>query len=251
MDIYIQELIKKTVSGNRTLRVDGFLTNIQKAIRNVLGPVTQLWVLAIKQRGELLPVEVPEDKTTWKAEFDKMDSVAFRVGQASQRTSYYRRYLILESLLSDHKKPKTMLNDWESALADKTSKDLFSNKFEEEICRSSKTKNKSKDVFKAITSSNQLFRGGPLPSRGGRGRGNRGFTFSFKGLNFTRGTKFVSTSNQKVASSSRPSPGSPTSQVFVPSRSSVPAHTGRKDKVFSEKMGETVQRPSCTKYDFG
>ena len=44
VDIYIKELIKETVSRNRTLCVDRFLTNIQKAIRNVLGPVTQLWV---------------------------------------------------------------------------------------------------------------------------------------------------------------------------------------------------------------
>ena len=40
--IYIKELMKETVSGNRTLRVDGFLTNIQEAIHNVLGPVIQL-----------------------------------------------------------------------------------------------------------------------------------------------------------------------------------------------------------------
>ena len=55
-----------------------------------------------------------------------------------------------------------MLNDWESALADNTSKDLFSNKFEEEICRSSKTKTKSKDVFESIASSNRPISWGPL-----------------------------------------------------------------------------------------
>ena len=40
LDIYIKELIKGTVSGNRTLCVDGFLTNIQEVIDNVLGTVT-------------------------------------------------------------------------------------------------------------------------------------------------------------------------------------------------------------------
>ena len=40
LDIYIKELMKGTVSGNRTLHVDGFLTNIQEVIDNVLGPVT-------------------------------------------------------------------------------------------------------------------------------------------------------------------------------------------------------------------
>ena len=70
------ELIQETVSGNRTLRVDGFLTNIQEAICNVLGPVTQLWELAAKQRDELLAVEVPEDKAAWKTEFNKIDAIS-------------------------------------------------------------------------------------------------------------------------------------------------------------------------------
>ena len=58
-----------------------------------------------------------------------------------------------ESLLSDPKIAKTMLNDWDSAMIGHTSKVVFSNKLEEEIYRSSKTKGKSKDVFKGIASS--------------------------------------------------------------------------------------------------
>ena len=111
VDTYIKELKKETVSRNKTLCVDGFLTNIQEAICNVLEPVTQLCVSAAKQRDELLGMEIFEDKVAWKAEFDKMDaisktvdSVVSLVGQASQRTSYNRRHLILESLLSDHQK---------------------------------------------------------------------------------------------------------------------------------------------------
>ena len=111
VDTYIKELKKETVSRIKTLCVDGFLTNIQEAICNVLGPVTQLCVSAAKQRDELLGMEIFEDKAAWEAEFDKMDaisktvdSVVSLVGQASQRTSYNRRHLILESLLSDHQK---------------------------------------------------------------------------------------------------------------------------------------------------
>ena len=55
VNIYIKELVKETVSWNRTQRVDELLTNIQEATCNVLGPVTQLWVSAAKQ--ELLAVE--------------------------------------------------------------------------------------------------------------------------------------------------------------------------------------------------
>ena len=83
------------------------------------------------------------------------------------------------------------------------------------------------------------------------GGGKREFTFSFKDINFTIGKKFVSSYSQKLASSSRPSPGSSIRDIFVPIGSSVPVPTGRKVKVFSEKLGETAQRPSCTKYDIG
>ena len=83
LDIYINELVKETVTGNRTLRVNRFLTNIQEAIRNVLGPVTQLWVSAANQRDELLAVEVTEGKAS-------LHSVVSLVGHTSQRTSYYK-----------------------------------------------------------------------------------------------------------------------------------------------------------------
>ena len=136
-------------------------------------------------------------------------------------------------------------------MTDHTSKVVFSNKLEEEIYRSSKTKSKSKDVFKGIASSKRPLREDPLPSRGDRGRGNRWFTFSFKSLNLSRSKKFVTTSSQKLASSSRPFPGSPISEALVSTGSSVRVPTGRKVEVFSEKVRETVQWPSCSKYDFG
>ena len=109
----------------------------------------------------------------------------------------------------------------------------------------------SRKIFKDIASSTRPFRRGPLSTRGGRGRSNRRFTFSFKGFNFTRGKTFVSTTSQKLANLTRPSPGLLISEVFVPRGSAVPVPTGRKVKVFSEKLRKTVQQPSCTKYDFG
>ena len=78
-----------------------------------------------------------------------------------------------ESLLSDPKIAETMLNEWESAMTGHTSKVMFSNKLEEEIYRSSKTKAKSKDVFKGIASRKLPVREDPLPSRGDKGSGNR------------------------------------------------------------------------------
>ena len=44
-----------------------------------------------------------------------------------------------------------MFNNWESALADNTSKDLFGTKFEEETCKSSKKKKKrSRKIYSKV-----------------------------------------------------------------------------------------------------
>ena len=180
IDIYIKELINETASKAKTLRIDGFLSNIQQSVRAIMGPVSQIWMAAIQERKEVRAQEVPENqKELWVAELSKLDelcntldSTVALVGQSTQRISYYRRSLILETLLSDHKQAKTMLNDWEGALSENTSKDLFGNKFEDEICKFSKTKKKSKDLFKGIMTSNSRrpFRKGSLPGRGGRGQ---------------------------------------------------------------------------------
>ena len=61
--------MKETVSGSRTLRLDGYLTNIQEAIHNVLGPATQLWASTVE-------VEVPEYKGACEAEFDKIEAIS-------------------------------------------------------------------------------------------------------------------------------------------------------------------------------
>lgn len=75
--------------------------------------MTQLLILAVKQRDDFLAVEVPEDKAVWKAEFDKMeaisktlDLVVSLVAQASQITLYYKRYLILVPLVRPQKRQK-------------------------------------------------------------------------------------------------------------------------------------------------
>ena len=189
LDIYIKELVNETVGKARTTRVDGYLLNIQQSIRTIMGPVAQLWS-SVNEEKDSLEKEQGEDEeqeALRKAEIHKLgdisktlDSVVALVGQATQRTSYYRRHLILESLLADNKQPKTMLNDWESALEENTSKYLFGDKFEEELCRSSKTKKKSKDIFKGLLKSGvtRPFRKGPLPTRGGRGQSSSSQTYS-------------------------------------------------------------------------
>ena len=71
--------------------------------------------------------------------------------------------------MPDHKKTKTMLNDWKSALTGHTSKVFFGNKLLGEIYGSSKTKTKSKDVFKVLHQINDPFVRTPCPAMVTRG----------------------------------------------------------------------------------
>ena len=143
-----------------------------------------------------------------------------------------------------------MLNDWESALADNTSKDLFSNKFEEEICRSSKTKTKSKDVFKSIASSNRPISWGPLAQMRWQGVAKENLPLASKILTSPL-VRNLSLPTAKNLPALRDLPQVHPLEISLFPQDLVPVPTGRKVKVFSEKLGETVQRPSCTKYDIG
>ena len=132
-------------------------------------------------------------------ELQRLDSVVTLVGQTIQRTSYYRRFMILDTLIIDNKTAKSMLSDWEKTISDNDANSLFWNKFEEELCRSAKTKKKLKEVLKGLMSpitpaKQKPFQKGPrpsVPSRGGRGQSPRLSTAIIhhpSGPDFRRGT---------------------------------------------------------------
>ena len=86
---------------------------------------------------------VPEDKATSRAEFDKKDAISKILDSlVTLVDQHLREHRIREGTwfwstsFQTTKKHKTMFNNWESALADNTSKDLFGTKFEEETCKS-------------------------------------------------------------------------------------------------------------------
>ncbi|XP_066920955.1 uncharacterized protein [Clytia hemisphaerica] len=188
MDLYIKDLVNESVFKPRITRLDSFLVNVQHSIRSILGPVSHLWV-AVNEERETKKREdqdlTGEEKEATQEELQRLedvvktlDTVVTLVGQAIQRTSYYRRFMILDTLITDNKTAKSMLSDWEKTISDNDSNSLFGNKFEEELCRSAKTKKKTKEVLKGLMSPNtpakqKPFQKGPRPSfssRGGRGQ---------------------------------------------------------------------------------
>ena len=138
-------------------------------------------------------MEVPEDKATSRAEFDKKDPISKILDSlVSLVDQHLREHRIREGIwfwstsFQTTKKPKrcSIIGSlhWQTTrlrtyLVPSSKRRLVEAK--------KKKKKKSKDIFKGIASSNQPFGRGALPNRDDRRRRNRGFTFSFIGLNFT------------------------------------------------------------------
>ena len=102
---------------------------------------------------------------------------------------------MLESMLSDRKKAKSLLSTWEEVLVDNTyTSSLFGDKFEEKLCKHAKLKRKTRDALKNLNpKSNHGARkipfrrgslAGPGPTRG-QSNPNPGFNqkFRFNGFN--------------------------------------------------------------------
>ena len=53
LDFYIKEVIDEQFTNARVIRTDNYLVNIQKAIKNILGPVCHMWHSAAIERKAL------------------------------------------------------------------------------------------------------------------------------------------------------------------------------------------------------
>lgn len=257
VDLFIKDLLQEN-NMRRTLSLDQTLSNIQQGIHNIMGPLSTLWVAAEEEKAEILSaVDVsPEEKEKIKEMCNLFEQIVSLVGQASNKTVYYRRSYILESVVADSKRAKEILAENEEAFVknDDTSDKgfLFGEKFEDKIAKLSKSKQKSKDVFTALNPTQKPFRQGPLPTRGGnRGRSNFRFSrFSSRGGQ-SRGKKhslfdFFGETSSCVRVSLCPSINK---DLISESVSSVAS--GRKDKILSEKLGKTDQRPNYSTNDRG
>ena len=135
-----------------------------------------------------------------------------------------------------------------SALADNTSKDLLVTSLKRRFVEARKQKPSRNVHPKVLHQAIDPFIGAPCPAVMAGGVATDDLPLASKVLTSRDVRSLPPTKN--LASSSKPSPSSPISKASVPRGSSVPVLTGRKIKAFSEKFRETVQRPSCTKYDF-
>lgn len=62
--IYIKEMINETFAKARNLRLDGYLTGIQTAIRNIFGPLSEVWK-DVQQRASNFWKKMSQKKTRY------------------------------------------------------------------------------------------------------------------------------------------------------------------------------------------
>ena len=83
------------------------------------------------------------------------------LGQAFNNISYTRRFNALKQITGDPRKTKQLLKE-KNEIFVKETQFLFGEKFESDIIRTAKSKQKSKEVFSAMTNKQPPFRRGPL-----------------------------------------------------------------------------------------
>lgn len=176
--------------------------------------------------------------------YNTFEQVVALVGQASNRTDFYRRSLVLESVITGYRRVKDILSENEKSFTD-PSDVLFGEKFEDQIIKLSKSKQKSKDVFTALgTRDRKPFQSSPLPKRGAGNSKGQNFNFSklkgnFRGKNKS---KSFSTQSSEFTLSSGVSL-CPFSSVKTVSKQISSGSISREDKILSTKLGKINEGP--------
>ena len=91
-----------------------------------------------------------------------LEQTTLLLGEASLSVSYARRLNILNTLLKDPRKAKTLLKE-KTALLQEDECHLFGKTFRSHIIEIERSKKKSLEVFKGNNEKNTPFRKGPLP----------------------------------------------------------------------------------------
>ena len=254
MDSFIKELLHES-NMRKVIQLDQSLTNIQTSIHNIMGPLSTLWMAAEDEKTAVSDDSESSNESVERiSEMCKLfEQIVALVGQASNRTTFYRRSYILESVISDHRRVKDIMTENEKSFEESTQA-LFGEKFEDQIAKLSKSKKKSKEVFTALGNNNnnkdkKPFRSSPLPQRGAKSSKGRNFNFSnLKGTRTgnNRGKKIEFCQSNSVTRNSN-------SNTTISMCASSSAKTfpkcfasgffSRKNKILPSKLGKNDKRP--------
>ena len=157
MDEFMRDLIFEKRAGSIEVAADSNLVKLQQKLLDVMGPLSKVWTIVEKtsnSRFEQVEVSLPEILTN-------LDQTVMLLGQALNSISYTRRFNALKQITGDPRKTKQLLKE-KNEIFPKETQFLFGEKFESDIIRTAKSKQKSKEVFSAMTNKQPPFRRGPL-----------------------------------------------------------------------------------------
>ena len=165
MDELMRDLIFEKRAGSLEVAADSNLVKLQQKLLDVMEPLSKIWTIVEKaSNSSFEPVEflLPEIPTN-------LDQTVMLLGQAFNNISYARRLKALNQITGDPRKTKQLLKEKNEIFVEET-QFLFGERFESDIVRIAKSKQKSKEVFSAMTNKQQDFRRGGHKQNNGRGQ---------------------------------------------------------------------------------
>ena len=153
MNEFMRDLIFEKRAGSLEVAADSNLVKLQQKLLDVMGPLSKVWNIVQKASNscfEQIEVSLPEILTN-------LDQTVMLLGQAFNNISYTRRFNALKQITGDPRKTKQLLKAKNEIFVKETQL-LFGEGFESDIIRTSKIKQKSNEVFSAMTNKQQPFR---------------------------------------------------------------------------------------------
>lgn len=218
---------------------------IQNKIRDVMGPLSQVWgkIETFRKSEFENPMDIDEVA-------DLLQKSVILLGQASNSVSYQRRMEVLKCF-TDQKSAKAMIVKQAETLS-KEPTDLFGKEFKTVLRRSDVDSKKALEYFKNESPKKQPFRGGSFSKNKERGkerpvffRKNRGHHTQSRG-NFSG---MYDSSTEHVGKSKSPAEhaGTCTDKKFI-CRNKIRQPFCRKIKKFSAKLGKINKRQKHHKH---
>lgn len=242
VDGYIKQLLIEH-GKTTTLHLEKVLKTAQERDRNILGPLSKLWMITEGERESM--DENDEFSVSNFAEITGLFEQAMLLSaQTYQRMTFQRRYNILSTLIDNPTKVNELLKDHMEIMNDPNNKFLFGEKFEEILSKSSLTQKKLNEVFtglkKPMVKKNpqtQPFRKGPLSQQHGSSTRGRGTFFSRASQ---RGRLFLKSS--RVVINPRFSKCAPPSKISVCSTASSKVRSSSTIETLYPKLAKVNSR---------
>ena len=259
LDDFLKELLEEG-NKNHVLRVDHALEKIQQKTINIFGPLSRVWYTIDQARkSKENKVEVSMRDLT-----KSVEQAVTMIGQSFNAVSYQRRLNVLSTVMKEGKKAKQTLKE-KADLLQKEDVDLFGDRFRTHISKTVKSKEKSKELFKNISSpmrQKKPFRSGPPQQRSGGGQSfylskdNNKYNGNSNPYNGGFQGKF---DHSRIRSKLRPSGSHSTRKIKVHSstdkkiilRNSPKRSISRKTKTFPKELGESNFRSKHSIGGFG